>query len=84
MKLQIDTKLSSFLAEYRSKSNLRSVAVRRVSVICSCLSFKNMIVKVLSLVFLFIIHTRFLKGKSITDIFRSRYGEAFVRKNMQI
>ena len=31
--------LSSFLAEYDSKSNLRSVAVRRVGFIRSCLSF---------------------------------------------
>ena len=38
-----------------------------------------MIVKVLGLVFSFIIRIRFLKGKSITDIVRSRYGEAFVR-----
>ena len=38
-----------------------------------------MIVKVLDLVFLFIIHIGFPKGgKSIADI-RSRYGEAFVR-----
>ena len=39
-----------------------------------------MIVKVLGLVFLFIIRIRFPKGKSIADIIRSRYGEAFVRK----
>ena len=39
-----------------------------------------MIVKVLGLVFLFIIRIRFTKGKSIADIIRSRYGEAFVRK----
>ena len=38
-----------------------------------------MIVKVLGLVFLFIICIRFPKGKSIADIIRSRYGEAFVR-----
>ena len=38
-----------------------------------------MIVKVLRLVFLFIIRIRFPKGKSIADIIRSRYGEAFVR-----
>ena len=37
-----------------------------------------MIVKVLGLVFLFIIHIRIPKGKPITDIIRSRYGEAFV------
>ena len=69
------------MAEYRSESNLRSAAVRRVGFICSCLSFYvNMIVKVLGLVFLFIIPIRFSKGKSIADIIRSRYGEAFVRK----
>ena len=39
-----------------------------------------MIVKVLDLVFLFIIRIRFPKGKSIADIIRSRYGETFVRK----
>ena len=39
-----------------------------------------MIVKVLSLVFLFIIRIRFPKGKSMADIIRSRYGEALVRK----
>ena len=39
-----------------------------------------MIVKVLGLVFLFIIRVRFPKGKSIADMIRSRYGEAFVRK----
>ena len=39
-----------------------------------------MIVKVLGFVFLFIIRIRFPKGKSIADIVRSRYGEAFVRK----
>ena len=39
-----------------------------------------MIVKVFSLVFLFIIRIRFPKGKSIADIIRSRYGEALVRK----
>ena len=39
-----------------------------------------MIVKVLGLVFLFIILIRFSKGKSMADIIRSRYGEAFVRK----
>ena len=39
-----------------------------------------MIVKVLRLVFLFIILMKFSKGKSIADIIRSRYGEAFARK----
>ena len=39
-----------------------------------------MIVKVLGLVFLFIIRIRFPKGKSIANIIRSKYGEAFVRK----
>ena len=39
-----------------------------------------MIVKVLGLVFLFIIRIRFPKGKSIANIIRSRYGEVFVRK----
>ena len=39
-----------------------------------------MIVKVLGLVFLFIIRIRFPKSKSIADIIRSRYGEALVRK----
>ena len=38
------------------------------------------LLKCLTLVFLFIIRIRFLKGKSIADIIRSRYGEAFVRK----
>ena len=38
-----------------------------------------MIVKVLSLAFLFIIRIRFPKGRSIADIIRSRYEEAFVR-----
>ena len=39
-----------------------------------------MIVKVLGLVFLFIIRIRFPKGKLIANIIRSRYGEAFVTK----
>ena len=39
-----------------------------------------MIVKVLALVFSFIICIRFPKGKSIADVIRSRHGEAFVRK----
>ena len=38
-----------------------------------------MIVKVLGMVFWFIMRIRFPKGKSIADIIRSRYGEAFVR-----
>ena len=39
-----------------------------------------MIVKVLGLVFLFIIRIRFPNGKSIANIIRSSYREAFVRK----
>ena len=39
-----------------------------------------MIVKVLALVFLFILHISFPKVKSIAGIIGSRYGEAFVRK----
>ena len=39
-----------------------------------------MIVKVFLLVFLFILGIRPRKGKSITDIMGSRYGEGFVRK----
>ena len=39
-----------------------------------------MIVKVLGLVFSFIIRIRFPKGKSIVQIIRSRHGEAIVRK----
>ena len=39
-----------------------------------------MVVEVLGLIFLFIIRIRFPKGKSIANIIRSRYGEAFVRK----
>ena len=39
-----------------------------------------MTVKGLGLVFLFIIHIRFPKGKSIAGINRSRYGEVFLRK----
>ena len=38
-----------------------------------------MIVKVLALVFLFIICVRFPKGELIADIIISRYGEAVVR-----
>ena len=52
------------LTEYRSNS--KSVIVK-------------VIVKVFGLVFLFIIRIGFPKGKSIADIIRSRYGEAFVR-----
>ena len=57
----------------------RSAVVRRGDFIRSCLSFQNInvFVKVLDLVFLFIVRIRFVKGKSIEDIFRSRYGEAF-------
>ena len=39
-----------------------------------------MIVKVLGLVFLSIMRIMFPKSKSIADIIRSRYEEAFVRK----
>ena len=39
-----------------------------------------MIVKILGMVFLFIICVRFPKGKLIADIIWSKYGEAFVRK----
>ena len=40
----------------------------------------NMIVRIIGLVFLFIIRIRFPRGKSIADIIRNRYGEAFVKK----
>ena len=39
-----------------------------------------MIVKIIGLVFLFIIRIRFPRRKSIADIIRNRYGEAFVKK----
>ena len=39
-----------------------------------------MIVRIIGLVFLFIIRIRFPRGKSIADIIRNRYGEAFVKK----
>ena len=39
-----------------------------------------MTVKVLSLVFLFIIRIGFPKAKMIADIIRNRYGKAFVSK----
>ena len=39
-----------------------------------------MIVRIIGLVFLFIIRIRFPKGKSIADIIRNRYGESFVKK----
>ena len=42
-----------------------------------------MIVRVLGLIFLFIIRIRFLKVKSIANIIRSRYGEAFVRNILE-
>ena len=39
-----------------------------------------MIVRIIGLVFLFIIRIRFPRGKSIADIIRNRYGEAYVKK----
>ena len=39
-----------------------------------------MLVRTIGLVFLFIIRIRFPRGKSIADIIRNRYGEAFVKK----
>ena len=39
-----------------------------------------MIVRIIGLVFLFVIRIRFPKGKSIADIIRNRYGESFVKK----
>ena len=39
----------------------------------------NMIVRIIGLV-LFIIRIRFPRGKSIADIIRNKYGEAFVKK----
>ena len=39
-----------------------------------------MIVKVLGLVFVFTTRFRFPKGKSIADIMKTRYGEAFLEK----
>ena len=39
-----------------------------------------MIVRIIGLVFLFIICIRFLRGKSITEIIKNRYGEAYVKK----
>ena len=39
-----------------------------------------MIVSIIGLVFLFIIRIRFPRGKSIADIIRNKYGEAFVTK----
>ena len=44
----------------------------------------NMIVRIIGLVFLFIIRIRFPRGKSIADIIRNRYGEAFVKKNTKV
>ena len=40
----------------------------------------NMIFRITGMVFLFIIHIRFPKGKSIADIIRNRYGEAYITK----
>ena len=40
----------------------------------------NIIVRIIDLVFLFIIRIRFPRGKSIADIIRNRYGEAYVKK----
>ena len=57
---------------------LRSVALRQIfdtaDFVCSCLLLWNIImnVKVLDMVFLFIIHIRFVKGKLIGGIIRSR------------
>ena len=39
-----------------------------------------MIVRIIGLVFLFIIRIRFPRGKSIADIIKNRYGEAYVKK----
>ena len=39
-----------------------------------------MIVRIIGMVYLFIIRIRFPRGKSIADIIRNRYGEAFVKK----
>ena len=40
----------------------------------------SIIVRIIGLVFLFIIHIRFPTGKSIAYIIRNRYGESFVKK----
>ena len=40
----------------------------------------NMILRITGMVFLFIIHIRFPKGKSIADIIRNRSGEAYITK----
>ena len=40
----------------------------------------NMIVRIIGLVFLFIIRIRFPRWKSIADIIRNRYGEALIKK----
>ena len=45
-----------------------------------CFKTSTWLLKHFQFVFLFIICIRFPKGKSITDIIRNRYGEAFVRK----
>ena len=39
-----------------------------------------MIVRIIDLIFLFIIGVRFPRGKPIADITRKRYSEAFVKK----
>ena len=39
----------------------------------------NMIVRIIGLVYLFIIRIRFPRGKSIADIIRNRYDQAFVK-----
>ena len=39
-----------------------------------------MIVRIIGLVFLFIIRIRFPRRKSIAEIIRNRYGETFVKK----
>ena len=40
----------------------------------------NMITRIISLVFLFIIGIRFPRGKSIADIIRNRYSETYIKK----
>ena len=42
-----------------------------------------MIVRVLGLIFMFIIRIRFLRGNLIPDIIRSRYRKAFVRQKIE-
>ena len=66
------------MAEYRSKSNVRSVAVRRVGFICSYLKCQHDCES--AWLGILVYYTYYPKGKSIANIIRSRYGEAFVRK----